>query len=285
MLIRFVEERFDRLAALKWRGARMREKLRALAVPAVFVACFALAAFASFIDWSVYLDFTGRRAMNKSYGAIGYFASSPDYADADFIINIDNPFAQSSSVYYAPVGRTYHCDNAGIKGLRTPPELRLMKDSFSPGDIYIASPRLERSIATTNADVMFRNGDISIHELGARSLIQYYYGGMSNEMTQVVTRHGEEEFFRAVEDNSVFLDYLAYEAVSADVSFSFYNFRDRPCAVRVYFEGEPAGEFAEEKYFIRVNLPGLRFKPGANRISFEFDGDVSELALAGVTFD
>jgi hypothetical protein len=45
------------------------------------------------------------------------------------------------------------------------------------------------------------------------------------------------------------------------------------------------GEFAEEKYFIRVNLPGLRFKPGVNRISFEFSGDVSELALAGVRFE
>ena len=38
-----------------------------------------------------------------------------------------------------------------------------MKDSFSAGDIYIASPKLEKSIATTNADAVFRNGDVSIH--------------------------------------------------------------------------------------------------------------------------
>jgi hypothetical protein len=87
-----------------------------------------------------------------------------------------------------------------------------------------------------------------------------------------------------LEANSVFLDYLANEETSTDVSFSFYNFGETPGAARVYFEGVPLGTFAEGKYFISVNLPGLRFKPGINRISFEFDGDASALALAGVTF-
>jgi hypothetical protein len=159
-----------------------------------------------------------------------------------------------------------------------------MKDSFNPGDIYIASPKLEKSIATTNANVAFRNGDVLIHKLEAGSLIQYDYGGMSHAMTPVTAR-GEEGFVRMAENSSVFLDYLANEGMGTDMSFSFYNFGETPGAAKVFFDGELIGEFAEEKYFIVANLPGLRFKPGVSRISFEFDGDVSKLALAGARFD
>jgi hypothetical protein len=278
MLIRFIEERFDRLIAFKWRGAPLMENLRVFAVPAAFALCLPLVIFASFNNWRSYLEFAVYRAMTKSYEAVKHFASSPYYGD--FIINIDYPYAQFSSVYYAPTGRTYNCDYAGFKGEHT----RRMKDSFSSGDVYIVSPWFEKSIATTNADSVFRNGDISIHELDARSLIQYDYGGMSHEMTPVTTR-GEDGFARMLEGNSVFLDYLASEATGADMSFSFLNSGETPSAAKVYFDGKLIGEFAEEKYFIVANLPDLRFKPGVSRISFEFDGDAAKLALAGVEFD
>jgi hypothetical protein len=279
-LIRFIEERFEMLAAGKWRGARLREKFRVFAAPAVFAVCLPLVILASSNNWSAYLDVADYRAMTKSYEAVGYFASSPRYTSADFIINIDDPFAQFSSVYYAPLGRTYTCDYGGYEDAWA----RMMKDSFSPGDIYIASSGFEKSIATTNADGVFRNEYISIHELDAGSLIQYDYGGMSHAVRRVAAR-GAKGFARRLEGGPVFLDYLANGAVSADMSFSFCNFGETPGAARVYFEGKLIGEFFEEKYFIRVNLPGLRFKPGINRISFEFDGDVSTWVLAGVKFD
>ncbi|MDR0654427.1 MAG: hypothetical protein LBG12_14130, partial [Synergistaceae bacterium] len=234
MLIRFIEERFDGLAAVKWRNALRREKLRVFAAPAVFAVCLPLVMLASSRNWSSYLNLADDCAMTKSYEAVKYFASSPYYGETDFIVNIDDPFAQYSSVYYAPGGRTYSCAYAG----RPSGEARMMKDSFSAGDIYLASPNLEKSIATTNTDAVFRNGYVSIHELGAGSLIQHDYDGMSHEMTTVTTR-GEEGVVRMLETNSVFLDYLASEATIADMSFSFCNFGEIPSATKVYFEGEP----------------------------------------------
>jgi hypothetical protein len=283
MLIRFLEERFDRLAAVKWRKTRLMETLRVFAAPSVFAVCMVLVVLASSKNWSVYLDFSDYGATTKSYETVKYFASSPYYGEADFIINIDDPFAQFSSIYYAPDGRTYNCDYGGHEGTWGEGS-RMMKDSFSPGDIYIVSPRFEKSIATTNADSVFRNGYISIHELTEGSLIQYSYGGMSHAMMSVIMR-GEEDFVSVLEDNSVYIDYLANEAVRADMSFSFCNFGETPSTSNVYFEEELLGTFVEEKYFISVNLPGLRFRPGVNRISFEFDGDASKLALTGVTFN
>jgi hypothetical protein len=282
-LVRFMEERLDGLAAAKWRNAPRWKNSRVFAAPAVFAVYLPLVALASCNNWSSYLDGADSRATTKSYEAIGRFASSSYYGDADFIINIDDPFAQFSAVYYAPDGRTYNCDYGGRAGTRGAGP-RVMKDSFSAGDIYIASPRLEKSIATTNADTTFRNGDISIHELKAGALIQYDYGGMSHSLVPVTDR-GEEGFVRLLEEKSVYIDYLANEETRTDMSFSFYNFGTTPSAVKIYFDGKPAGEFAEGKYFILANLPGLRFKPGINRISFEFDGNISKLAMTGVRFN
>jgi hypothetical protein len=294
MFIRFTEERFDRLAAVKWRGARLRENLRVFAVPVIFAAYMVLVIFASSKNWSLYLKTVDESAMTKSYEVIGHFASSPDYAQADFIINIDDPYAQFSSIYYAPDGRTYNRDYGGrakslINGRPVRDSFReplkdSLKDSFIPGDIYIASSRFEKHIATTNADAVFRNRYVSIHELDAGSLIQHDYGGMSHKIGRAVI-YGEEGFARKLDNSSVHIDYLANGGADADMSFSFCNFGETPRAVKVYFDGEPVGEFSEEKYFIRANLPGLRFKPGISRISFEFDGDASELALTGVSFD
>jgi hypothetical protein len=282
MLIRFIEESFDRLAAVKWRGAPWGKILRVFAVPAVFAVYLFFVALASREKWSSYLGLADSHAMTKSYEAIGYYASNPYYREADFIINIDELFAHFSSVYYAPAGRTYNCDYGGREG-NSGEKTWMMKDSFSSRDIYIASPKIEKSIATTNAGSIFRNRDVLIHKLDAGSLIQYRYGGMSHALIPVITQ-GEEGFVRILDDNSVYVDYLTNDGASADMSFSFCNFGETPSAVKVYFEGELLGKFTEEKYFIRANLPELRFKPGVNRLSFEFDGDFTKLALAGVAF-
>jgi hypothetical protein len=219
----------------------------------------------------------GGVSLTTENDALKSFAENPVYAGSDFIVNFDAEPELFSAVYFSPFGRTY---TNGYGGLESD-ELRVMKSSFKPGDIYVAEPDLESLHATTNAERVYQNGVYGIFRLDENSIILYDYAGMSR-VPKAAAIGSEYGLLRRVTAGEATFRYMTLKNRSADFSISFYDEDGDAVAGSVFAGGKFLGDFAAPDGSISLELGKIDLAPGINDITVRFDGDVSGLSLRGV---
>jgi hypothetical protein len=285
-IFRFMEDRLSYLALaigktgenrgpgerFSFSGFRARS---AFAAAALFAAFFVLNIAAWLRNASVIASMN-TAVISTQCEAIRMFSENGKYAESDFIVNFDQLMPAYIAEYYSPLGRTYWVRGSGAR--------KNFRNSFKKGDIYIADSTFEEVARTTDADVVLDNDVCKIYSLGENSLLLCYYPGMAGEQ-EVVQVGGEYMALRRLKERRSGLRFVSMADREADFTLSFYDGSpDGNAACRLYVNGTFAGEAAARGGFMEAVLAGVAMKPGMNDVDIEFDRDVSDISLTGVSF-
>ncbi|MDR1510785.1 MAG: hypothetical protein LBS53_14255 [Synergistaceae bacterium] len=288
MLLRFLEERLgvflDAVSGVRKSGPAGLNALpskRGFAAAALFSACFAANAYAAVKSVRGFIELPAG-SIGREHDALAPFASSPSYDDSDFIICAESIPGQWTAEYYAPGERTYV---TGLSGVGRDASGPMMRDFFKPGDIYIAVTEAEEFSNTTDAEPVMVNGVYSVFHMGGDSLLLYGCGGMSVNTDIKRTPDGAPVLARRVTDGraSLRIRALRDKATSFDVTF-FREDEDMAGSVRAYVNGVFASSFPSAGRSVEANMDGIALRGGVNEISFEFDGDISDVFAVGPKF-
>jgi hypothetical protein len=244
----------------------------------VFAAFFALNCRASYM-FVRSLRVSPSSFVSSEYRAISHYARSGAYA-GDFIIDMDDPLFQGVAASYAPFGRAYTSGYGGIED----GYLRVMKDSFGDGDLYISSALKRGFMQGTDAERIYGGSDFDVFRLGRNSLLLFDYAGMSRVPGKKLIE-GALTPFRLVHGSRARVDFLALTERSADVSMTFRcESGGRGERATIYIDGVYLGTFEFSNGRLEAALKDIPIKPGVNSVGVDFAGDASDIMLTGLAF-
>jgi hypothetical protein len=291
LLLRFLESEMNALADAfaEWRRAHggkfdpgLFVKLpckKNLAVAAAFFVIFALNVSGSvnyYLRTMIAGEFPG---VSKGHDALKAFAESRNHSDSDFILNCAWSLNQLMAEYHSPFGRTFS-NNYLLEEF----ELNV-KDSFKAGDIYVVDD-YERDIYKFDAKRLLKNEVYEIFELGEESILFYEYIGNFVRQPTVI-RYGNGLIkAQSVAGKNIGFAFISLKPRSRDFYITFHNASNfgAPIKARAFFNGEAIGEFKIDERYKYVKLDGISLINGINRITFELDGDFSNLAVTNLRF-
>jgi hypothetical protein len=278
LVLRFLSGAFSELAG----PGSLRAKWRPVIMAAVFAVFFALNAGAYVRNFYAARKYVGPDdpRITSDNDIISRMAENPFYDDSDFILNTSRPVTYWTAVAYAPAGRTYTNDYAGVGS----DENRHMKENVSSGDIYMAYPPYEADISTVRAPKIFENGTYAVFRLEGDSVVLYDYSGLSLRIVELVDFDGNRKTGRFVTDGPVVLKFASVSDTVSDISALFFDLREDASDLKIFvkFNGVPVGVFPPVRNECRISLPELRLKAGINELSFESEADLKDLVLAGL---
>jgi hypothetical protein len=271
LIIRFLEERFNGIREAAGGAVRLTfKRVAACTVSLIlFVSCIPLNIKATLNYLDIFDRVSSDDALTKSFEAVKKFASNAAFRDSDFIVNIDIPLSKYGAAYFAPFGRTYICAYGGL----TLDGINTMKDSFKPGDIYVASVLFEKNFNTVKGSLLLENDALKIYQLNDESVIQYDYKGFSYRPEKIIINDAQEYIVRQVFDDTVRIVYLARKDITADISMTFQNFGNEPLSANVYLrDALIAKSSQDEGGLIKIGLTGVTLKSGLNGLTLKFEG-------------
>jgi hypothetical protein len=275
-ILRFLETKLARLLSYGKGTLALSGAKAEIAAAAIFAAFFTLN-LVSFGRRVKLIAIADSHVISAQHDALGIFAQSPAYEKVNFIVNINTPLTQSVAEYYTPGGRTY------ITGLSVEPELRVRhENSFKSDDIYVVDPTFEDMMQTTNAEAIFENDIYRIFRLDGESFLLYECPGISDRI-EISLINGEYMALRKLAASKAGLIFACLKNRAANLEFSFYDGnKSNSLSGKLFINGKFLDDVYSHDGFIDVELNGVQMKQGTNDIMLEFDGDVSNLALAGI---
>jgi hypothetical protein len=285
MLIRYLEERLDAflhaVSCLKKSGPGSLKRLLFLRVSV------GAALFAVFFGANVYATTKDMRRMighpvveiGREDNVLASFACSPSYYKSDFIICSELISNQWTAEYYAPSERTYVTPLSGVGHDAVG---HMAKDSFKPGDIYIASTTAEKFSNTTDADPVMVNGVYSVFRMGEDSLLLYDFAGMSKKTDLRWMPEGTPVRAREVTDRKISLLISALNDKTASLALTFLRDDENTIGrVDAYVNGDLVSSFTDAGRRVKVKLSDVKLKKGVNEVSFVLGGDISGVRAVG----
>jgi hypothetical protein len=283
LLLRFFEERLN---FIRGSGGKLQGKnhvvstISSAATMAIFIVTLAVCV-KSHQSYAKMLDSRGA-AITKSMDVLRDLASDDAFADSDFIINMELSLSSLAAEYFAPFGRSYTVGYGGKQsGAR-----RVMKESFKPGDIYVASSVSDQDFNTVSAARLYANDTLVVYQLDKNSVIQYNYDGISHAFDASLDYgDSEEHIAKRVTRPECNIFYQALNDVTVDISMIFQDLGESPTPkARVYLNGEFVAESHEKDGGqLGVAMKSIILKPGLNRVTVRFfDGEPKDMFLTEI---
>jgi hypothetical protein len=293
LLLRFAEEQLDgfwffweeRIKISRSAGDRQGASFLcalhnaggSLTAAAIFLALFAFNARASWLNIAR-LEAAPGTKLTKSAEALRYFAESPAYSAADFIVNSDFALEQFTAAFYLPFGRTWAIGYIGYLGGESA-LYRAMKNSIAIGDIYVSSSVAEEYFATISAPRLFRNDVHCVFRIDGASILRTDYEGLSHDPAAAIDSPRGRTLSLKLTGREAVFKYASASERDAYFGFSFFGENLRNASAVVTFNDLPAGEFEASNGYIDVELNRLPLKMGANVITVTFQGDIGAASL------
>jgi hypothetical protein len=158
-----------------------------------------------------------------------------------------------------------------------------MKDSFKVGDIYVAD---EYEIYKCEAKLLLQNDIYMIYELGEESILFYKYIG-DFVTKSIAIRYGDSVArAKRIADENIGFSFISLKPRNRDFYITFYNRveLEAPIKARAFVNDEMIGEFEIDERYKYIRLDDITLTEGINRVTFELDGDFSNLAVADLRF-
>jgi hypothetical protein len=215
--------------------------------------------------------------VSKEHDVLKMFAESRSHSDADYILNCSASFNQLMSTYNLPFERTFS-NSYSMPGW----DIVMMKDSFKAGDIYVTDNGYY-DIYQFDAKLLLKNDVYRIYELGEESVLFYEYIGDFVKVP-VAIRYGKGiAWAKRLAGNRVGFSFISLKPRSVDFYISFYNTADlsAPIKARAFVGGKLIGEF---EIFEHCRLDDISLSEGINNITFEIDGDFTNIVVADLRF-
>jgi hypothetical protein len=288
LLLRFLEERLDlflgAVSGVKKSGLAGLNDLpskKGFVTAVLFAACFAVNAHTTVKNTRGFIE-RPFGSIGREHDVLASFASSPYYDESDFIIGVESVSDQWAAEYYAPAERTYV---TGLSGVARDAAGPMMKDSFKPGDIYIAVTTAEKFSGTTDAEPVMINGVYSVFHMEGDSLLLYGCDGVSVKTDIKRMPDGAHVLARRVTDGKASLRFRALRDKTASFDMTFFREGGGMTGeVNAYVNGAFVSSFPGAGPSVEVNMNDIPIREGINEISFEFGGDVSGVFAVGPKF-
>jgi hypothetical protein len=283
LFLRFLEAEMNGLAdALAvWRQSSF-VKLpwkKNLAVAAAFLVIFSLNVSGTVNYYLLPMAAGEFPGMSRGHDALKMFADSRSCAGADFILNCEWKLNHLMAEYYSPFGRTFSSNYSFAEYERN------MKNSFKAGDIYVTDDQ-GRGIYKFDAKRLLENDVYEISELGEESIVFYDFIG-DFVRTPIVVRYGVGiTLAQRIAGDNVGFSFISLKPRLRDFNVTFYNTAEleMPIKAKVFFNGGSIGEFEIDEKYEYVRLDDIALVEGINSITFELDGDFSNMAVADLRF-
>jgi hypothetical protein len=285
LILRFLEERMnafqDAVSDMRrsgMAGPNAILRTRGFVTAVLLAACFTANVYASAKRVREFIE-QPSVSIGRKHDVLTSFASSPYYNESDFIIGVESIFDQWFVEYYAPVDRTYVTGFSGVNHDAVGP---LSKDSFKPGDIYITVTDAEKFNNTTDARPVMANGTYSIFRMNRDSLLVYGCGGMSVKTDVKLTPDGAPVLARRVTDRKASLLIRTLKDKATNLNMTFFRESGNMAGdAKIYVNGIFASSFRSAGRSIEISMDDIALREGINEISFELEGDISEVFALG----
>jgi hypothetical protein len=285
VFLRFAEERlnvfFDALR-VSFAGDFAKRRLgefpwKKSAWALVFFCFFSLNVTATYSYYLKPLITYGLSGVGDRHDILRAFVESPQYADADFILDVSDSLALALALYHMPRGRSYAFNYKAYPS-------RNMKNSFRPGDIYVTDGE-NRNIYDINADLLFKNDVYRVYALEKESLLMYDFSGLALDVN-IIRPSGKIVNIRKLLGNEANFEFISLPERVVDFHVTFYNASEPPALIvaKAYLNEKLVRTFAIRGDNTSIALGGISLREGRNRISFVFDGDISKMSVADLNF-
>jgi hypothetical protein len=160
-----------------------------------------------------------------------------------------------------------------------------MKNSFKTGDIYVAD-EYDWGIYKFDAKLLLDSGVYKIFELGEDSILLYKFIG-NFERDPISVQNGSVVLAaQLIRDDNIGFSFISLKPRLRNFHIAFYSTAEfgAPIKVRAFFNDRPIGEFEIDEVYEYVRLDNISMVEGMNSITFELDGDFSNMAVTGLSF-